>query len=115
VSFTRKWSPHVFFCNYLIANVNLASGVTFFGIFSSMSNWENPVRGVSDVVEGFLSNVLDFSKNSDEDHYQNLIQEIWDSNHGTVTWKSKAKYPVIGILIPRIGIENVWCFRLTLI
>lgn len=72
-----------------------------------MSNWENPIRGVSDVVEDFLKNILDFYQRSDDKGYPDLIHDMWKSNHGTVTWKSKAKYPVIGILLPRLGAEDV--------
>jgi hypothetical protein len=74
---------------------------------SSMSNWENPIRGVADVVEDFLNNILDFYQKFNDKLYLDLIQDMWNSNHGTVTWKSKAKYPVIGILLPRLGVENV--------
>ena len=58
------------------------------------SNWENPRRGTSDLVEEVLSNVLDACAKSCVEDYEELLKNLWNSNLNDVSWLSKYVYLV---------------------
>ena len=65
------------------------------------ANWENPLRGVPDLMVDTLNNILDLINS------QKLNEELWDNAMGKLSWKTKAKYPLMLVLMPRIGIVHV--------
>ena len=70
-----------------------------------MTNWDNPLRGIPDIVEEVLGNVLDCCK-KDQD-FEDVLNNLWTSNMENVSWLSKSKYPPMAVLLPRIGVEKV--------
>ena len=73
-----------------------------------MSNWENPLRGVPDLVEEVLRNVLAACAKGDPKEFQDLLSSLWKSNLENISWLSKSKYPPMVVLLPRIGVEEVF-------
>jgi len=76
-------------------------------IFRTLRNWENPLRGVPDLMEEVLNNLLDCCSKGNAKDYQDLISRLWNSNMENISWMSKAKYPPMVVLLPRIGITKV--------
>ena len=65
------------------------------------ANWENPLRGVPDLMVDTLNNLLDLV-NSKE-----LNEELWNNTMCKLSWKTKAKYPLMLVLMPRMGIIEI--------
>ena len=72
-----------------------------------MTNWDNPLRGIPDIVEEVLGNVLDCCKKGNVKDYEDVLNNLWTSNMENVSWISKSKYPPMAVLLPRIGVEKV--------
>ena len=64
------------------------------------ANWENPIRGVPDLMGDSLTFILDLV-NSPE-----LDKILWEQM-AALSWKTKAKYPLMLVLLPRIGVSRV--------
>lgn len=62
------------------------------------ANWENPLRGVPDLLIETLENVLDMLQDPV------LNQQLLNKTLSTLSWKTKAKYPPLLVLLPRVGI-----------
>lgn len=62
------------------------------------ANWENPLRGVTDLLTDTLNNVLENVGNA------NLDREMMDKALKSLSWKTKAKYPLLLVLLPRLGV-----------
>ncbi len=62
------------------------------------SNWENPVRGVPDLVAEAFENTLHIANDPRLDSV--LLEEALRN----LSWKSKAKYPMLLVLLPRVGV-----------
>ena len=65
------------------------------------SNWENPLRGVSDLLVDTMTNVLAILKDP------SLDKQLLEKTLSNLNWKMKAKYPPLMVLLPRVGVENV--------
>ena len=79
----------------------------FYAYSRTMSNWENPIRGVPDLMEEVLSNVLSACAKGDPKEFQDLLANLWKSNLENISWLSRSKYPPMVVLLPRIGVEEV--------
>jgi hypothetical protein len=62
------------------------------------ANWENPLRGVPDLISDILTNILDTIERP------TLNEDLLDSTLQGLSWKTKAKYPPLVILLPRVGV-----------
>lgn len=62
------------------------------------ANWENPLRGVCDLLMDSLANVLENVKD------RQLDQELLSNTLKSLSWKTKAKYPLLCVLLPRVGV-----------
>ena len=73
----------------------------------AVNNLDVPIRGGTDLVEEFLANILDIVAVADsKPNCRILLEKLFEEN-SRVSWKLKSKYPVLNVLIPRIGVENV--------
>jgi hypothetical protein len=79
----------------------------FYAYSRTMSNWENPIRGVPDLMEEVLSNVLLACAKGDPKEFQDILANLWKSNLENISWLSRSKYPPMVVLLPRIGVEKV--------
>ena len=70
------------------------------------NNWENPVRGVPDILETTLVNVLEFHQKFDSEYYRRYL-DILCEKVKNFSWKLKGKYRVLNVLLPRIGATEV--------
>ena len=66
------------------------------------NNWENPVRGVPDILETTLVNVLEFHQKFDSEYYRRYLNILCEKVKN-FSWKLKGKYRVLNVLLPRIG------------
>ena len=64
------------------------------------ANWENPMRGITDLLTDTLGNVLDLV------HRPELNMELMESTMTGLSWKMKSKYPPLTVLLPRVGVIN---------
>ena len=64
------------------------------------ANWENPLKGVPDLIADSLSNILDLVNSSE------LDKALWNQM-SALSWKTKAKYPLMLVLLPRMGVFHV--------
>lgn len=62
------------------------------------ANWEIPLRGVPDLLADSLTNILATLNDAQLD--QKLLQNAMTS----LSWKTKAKYPLLFVLLPRTGV-----------
>ena len=78
---------------------------TLLRLFSN--NLDLPIKGASDLTLESMANLLDVVAASDtEDNYKELLTELMTANR-KVSWFMKSKYPLLVILVPRIGFEKV--------
>ena len=70
-------------------------------------NWENPVRGIPDLLENILANICDFLEIFDARNYMNYLNGLYETNVQNVLWKSKGKYRTLNVLLPRVGITEL--------
>ena len=64
------------------------------------ANWENPLRGVPDLMADSLSSILDLV------NCRELDKALWNQM-AALSWKTKAKYPLMLVLLPRMGVFHV--------
>lgn len=62
------------------------------------ANWENPLRGICDLLSDSLANILANVKDAQ------LDQELLETTLKNLSWKTKAKYPLLCVLLPRVGV-----------
>ena len=69
------------------------------------SNWENPLRGVCEIVSETFEYVLELCRSHDPDGYRELLTSLATSNMvgGQESWKSKSRYLPLTVLLPRYG------------
>ena len=71
------------------------------------NNWENPIRGVPDHLEDTFTNILDFLEKIDANNFGNYINDLFQNYVDNASWKSKGKYRMLNVLIPRKGVSKL--------
>ncbi len=71
------------------------------------ANWEHPLKGVPDLVSSVFANTLDLMKTLDEKNYQLVVSEMTREFIEDFGWQTKAKYPALVSLMPRVGVASI--------
>ena len=62
------------------------------------ANWSNSLKGITELLTETLQNVLQMVNRPEVD------QDLLENTLRCLSWKSKAKYPLLVVLLPRVGI-----------
>lgn len=73
-----------------------------------LANWENPLKGVCDLLVEAFENVLNIYgqlyEGSDKSEF---MKELLEENMETFPWESKAKYPTLLVLFRQLEMTKV--------
>ena len=72
-----------------------------------INNWESPIRGVPDHLEDTLTNILEFLEKSDTSDFISQISHMYQTNVEGSSWKSKGKYRILNVIIPKMGVSKL--------
>ncbi|XP_063610801.1 uncharacterized protein LOC134784627 [Penaeus indicus] len=70
------------------------------------SNWENPAKGVSDVVYTCMSELLELHDDRQSGQAKVLASNMLDALVSSAAWTSKSTYPPLGLAISFVGAQE---------
>ena len=65
------------------------------------SNWGSPLKGITELLTDTLQNVLQMVNSPQVD------RELLENSLKCLSWKTKAKYSLLAVILPRIGVIKI--------